>query len=119
MLPYDIQKQSKDLLDSALIQNYEIEKTIAEVLKTANEEYKLIIASNKKDIENIIEKHLDAAVQRISDQASAMVQSLKLNTVDIAASAVQELIKEYNEHQKQDNGGVISTIDRDLRKKLH
>ncbi|AHX04743.1 ATP synthase B/B' CF family protein [Ehrlichia japonica] len=120
MLPCDIQKQSQNLLDSAIAQNYETEKTITEILKKAQEEYNLIISSNKKDIEHIIEKHLDTAVQKISDQVSSMVQSLKLNSVDIATSAIQELIKEYNnDHQKQDNSGVLSTLDRDLRKKLH
>ena len=120
MLPCDIQKQSQNLLNNAIAQNYETEKTITEILKKAQEEYNLIISSNKKDIEHIIEKHLDTAVQKISDQISSMVQSLKLNTVDIATSAIQELIKEYNnDHQKQDNSGVLSTLDRDLRKKLH
>ncbi|KJV63451.1 MULTISPECIES: ATP synthase subunit B family protein [Ehrlichia] len=120
ILPYDIQKQSQNLLNSAIAQSHETEKTITEILKKAQEEYNLIISSNKKDIENIIEKHLDIAVQKISDQVSSMVQSLKLDTVDIATSAIQELIKEYNnDHQKQDNSGVLSTLDRDLRKKLH
>ncbi|AAZ68906.1 ATP synthase subunit B family protein [Ehrlichia canis] len=118
-LPSEVQKQSKDLLDSVVVQNLETEKILKEILKKAHEEYDLIITSNKKDIENILEKHLDVAIKKISHQVSAMTQSLKLSTIDVATSAIQELIKESNYNQKQDNNGVISTLDRDLRKKLH
>ncbi|WDM85456.1 hypothetical protein K6025_01075 [Ehrlichia sp. JZT12] len=118
ILPPETLKQSKDLLNSVVIQKHETEKIISEILKKAHEEYDSIITANKKDIENILDKHLDIAVKKISDQVSMMTQSLKLSTIDMAANAIQELIRESND-QKQDNSGVISTLDRDLRKKLH
>ncbi|MGN7618807.1 MAG: hypothetical protein ACTJLM_02335 [Ehrlichia sp.] len=78
----------------------------------------LLLLKIKKDVEDILAKHIDVAVKKISDQLSMMTQSLKLSAIDMAASAVQELIKASND-QKQDSSGVISTLDRDLRKKLH
>ncbi|QGR02905.1 hypothetical protein EDL79_04720 [Ehrlichia ruminantium] len=120
-LPDNLQKQSKILSNKATLQSYEIEKAIHEILKKAHEEYDAIIAAHKADIEATLEKHLDVATKKISDQVSTMAQSLKLSTIDVATIAIQELIKESNEQNEnqQDNNGVISTLDRDLRKKLH
>ena len=118
ILPPETLRQSKELLSNVVIQNHETQKIISEIIKKAHEEYDSIITANKKDIENILDKHLDLALKKISDQVSLMSQSLKLSTIDMAASAIQELIKESSD-QKQDNSGVISTLDRDLRKKLH
>ena len=121
ILPSDIQQQSKVLSNKVVFQSYEIDKVIEEMLKKAYEEYDAIIAAHKADIETTLEKHLDVATKKISDQVSAMAQSLKLSTIDVAAIAIQELIKESNAQgdNKQDNNGVISKLDRDLRKKLH
>ncbi|GAT75776.1 putative membrane protein [Ehrlichia ruminantium] len=120
-LPNEIQAQSKELSNKVTIQGYELDKAIEEILKKAHEEYDAIIAAHKADIEATLEKHLEVAIKKISDQVSVMAHSLKLSTIDVAAIAIQELVKESNEQSEsqQDNNGVISTLDRDLRKKLH
>ncbi|KJV69446.1 F0F1 ATP synthase subunit B family protein [Candidatus Neoehrlichia procyonis] len=113
-----VENKLQSLLNNVLVKSQSFESEANLILKNAREKHNNIIENSKKDIESILESHLELAVNKISHQVEQAIKSLKLTASDIAVLAVQHLLKEQCTDKKH-NSEVTASATRDLRKKLH
>ncbi len=114
----DIQEESLSFLNSVLLKNEGIQIEIKKILQDASNEANLIIENKKKEIENILEDYQNFITEKIDDQILQVIQKLKTDSTMIAAKAVEELIQEHIGSQAN-NSEIVSSLSRDLSKKLH
>ncbi|GHM58778.1 MAG: hypothetical protein sL5_02960 [Candidatus Mesenet longicola] len=114
----NIEKESLSFLNSILLKNENIQEEIKKTIENANYEADLIIKNKEKQIEEMLDNYQDLIISKIDNKISEAVQKLMSDSVIIAAKTAEKLIQEYVRNENN-NSEVISSLSRDLSKKLH
>lgn len=114
----DAEKESLSFLNSVLLKNKHIQEEVKRIIESANHEADLIIKNKEKQIEKMLDSYQDLIISKIDNKISEAVQKLISDSVIIAAKTAEKLIQEYI-RDENNNNEVISSLSRDLSKKLH
>ncbi|MCV3769155.1 MAG: hypothetical protein K0T53_00225 [Wolbachia pipientis] len=115
----EIEKFKKDVLEhyKKSSEKYtqldeEINKIMNEVLNKANR----IIKYNRQQLDQTLNENAHFHFKKVTNHVEKAIDNLQANTVNIAANAVK---KAMQMHQNNNNSKIISTLSRNLNKKLH
>lgn len=93
--------------------NGKVEALFKDVYKSASD----IIERNKKRMNEELSNSTTANAKQVSDQVAEAKKELKAHTADIAAKVAAEVMKGHQNGKRKSE--VISSLSRDLSKKLH
>ncbi|WP_339045976.1 hypothetical protein [Candidatus Mesenet endosymbiont of Agriotes lineatus] len=114
----NVEKESLFFLNSVLLKNKHIQEEIRRMIKNANHEADLIIKNKEKQMEKMLDSYQDLIISKIDNKISEAVQKLISDSVVVAAKTAEKLIQEYV-RDENNNSEVISSLSRNLSKKLH
>ncbi|WP_168463863.1 ATP synthase F0 subunit B [Wolbachia endosymbiont of Ctenocephalides felis wCfeT] len=85
-----------------------------EMLAKANN----IIEYNRQRLDKTLDDNAQANLKKVTDQFEKTIENIKAGTASIAADAVEKILREHHKDSEQ-NSEIISSLSRDLNKKLH
>ncbi|QKX01888.1 hypothetical protein GOY13_03105 [Wolbachia endosymbiont of Cruorifilaria tuberocauda] len=91
----------------------EINRTMNEALDKANK----IIKYNRQQLDQTLSKNASIHLKRVSDQVEKAIGDLQANTASIAADTVKKIMQMHQDDKRSSE--IISSLSRDLNKKLH
>ncbi|QKX02113.1 hypothetical protein [Wolbachia endosymbiont of Dirofilaria (Dirofilaria) immitis] len=91
----------------------EVNKTMSEALNKANR----IIKYNRQQLDQTLNENARFHLKKVTDQVEKAIEDLQASTASIAADAVKKIIQVH--HDDKRSSDIISSLSRDLNKKLH
>ncbi|MGL9762663.1 MAG: hypothetical protein ACR5LB_11190 [Wolbachia sp.] len=91
----------------------EVNKMMNEALDKANS----IIKHSKQQMDQTLDDNTRSNLKKVTDQVEKTIGDLQANTASIAADAVKKIMQEHKDDKR--SGEVISSLSRNLNKKLH
>jgi F-type H+-transporting ATPase subunit b len=91
----------------------EVNKMVEETLDKANN----IIEHNRHNLCKTLDDNARSNLKKVTDQFEKTIEALKASTPDMAADAVRKIIYECKDEKRSSE--VVSSLSRDLSKKLH
>lgn len=114
----NVEKESLSFLNLVLLKNKDIQEEVRKIIENANYEADLIIKNKGEQIEKMLDSYQDLIISKIDSKISEAVQKLISDSAVVAAKAAEKLIQEYV-RDENNNSEIISSLSRDLSKKLH
>ncbi|MCM1000816.1 MAG: hypothetical protein KTV72_00525 [Wolbachia endosymbiont of Melophagus ovinus] len=91
----------------------EVNKMMNEALDKANS----IIKHSRQQLDQTLDDNTRSHLKKLTDQVEKTIGDLQANTASIAADAVKKIMQEQKDNKRSSE--VISSLSRDLNKKLH
>ncbi|MDD9331429.1 MAG: hypothetical protein PV340_02080 [Wolbachia sp.] len=93
----------------------ELDARASALLKGASSQAAEIMKYKMHELEKTLDGKMNSNAKQASEQIKKAVGDIKANTASVAANTVKKMMNEY----KDDKHKVISSLSRDLNKKLH
>lgn len=90
---------------------------VNEMMKDALDKAESIIEHNRRRLDSKLDDSTHANLKKVTDQFEKTIGDIKANTANIAADAVKKIMHEHKDDKR--NSEIISSLSRDLNKKLH
>ncbi|WCR54044.1 MAG: ATP synthase subunit b [Wolbachia endosymbiont of Ctenocephalides orientis wCori] len=90
---------------------------VNEMMQDALSKAESIIEHNRKRLDQKLDSNTHANLKKVTDQFEKTIGDVKANTANIAAEAVKKIMDEHQDDKFESE--VISSLSRDLNKKLH
>ncbi len=85
--------------------------------ESLKKEYSNVIAANKGNLDKKLDDGIAANIKQATDQITKAKEELEVSLSNAAGSGVKSIINKLKDNKR--NSEVISTLSRDLSKKLH
>lgn len=112
-----LKEEAQSLLATYQRRQSEIEGEALKIIERAQEESKRIAQSLEEELEDKLNRRIEAGMQRIANYEANVLQEIRNNTVDVAIETVNSLLAEYAQQHSADDT-VDYAID-GMRKKFH
>ncbi|WCR57857.1 ATP synthase F0 subunit B [Wolbachia endosymbiont of Ctenocephalides felis wCfeJ] len=116
----EIEKFRRDMLEYYKESSEKYKKLDIEVNKIMNEaldKANSIIKHNRQLLDQTLDDNTRSRLKKVTDQAEKAIGDLQANTANIAADAVKKIMREHKDDKRSSE--IISSLSRDLNKKLH
>lgn len=90
---------------------------VNEMMQDALSKAESIIEHNRKRLDQKLDSNTHANLKKVTDQFEKTIGDVKANTANIAAEAVKKIMDDHQDDKRDSE--VISSLSRDLNKKLH
>ncbi|MDM8335192.1 hypothetical protein [Wolbachia pipientis] len=120
LIDEEVEKFNRDMLEYYRESSEKYKKLDAEVNKMMNEaldKAHCIIKHNKQQLDQILDDNARFHLKKVTDQVEKAIGDLHSNTASIAACAVKKIMQGHKDDRHSSE--VISSLSRDLSKKLH
>lgn len=94
-----------------------IGEEVNEMMQDALNKAESIIEHNRKRLDQKLDGNTRANLKKVTDQFEKTIGDVKAHTANIAAEAVKKIMDEHQDDKRDSE--VISSLSRDLNKKLH
>lgn len=113
----DFQKKVLEYYKGSLKEHGALEEKVQDLFNDVYKQAKDVIEINKKRLNNELSNSTDANMKKVSDRVTKAIEESKAHTANVAAKVAQRIINECEDEKKDSE--VISSLSRDLNKKLH
>ncbi len=116
----EVEKFKRDMLEYYKKSSEKYKKLDAEVNKTINEaldKANRIIKYNRQQLDQTLNENARFHLKKVTDQVEKAIGDLQASTANIAADAVKKIIQVHQDNKRSSE--IISSLSRDLNKKLH
>ncbi|MFP3035892.1 MAG: hypothetical protein ACEY3A_02575 [Wolbachia sp.] len=116
----EVEKFRRDMLEYYRESSEKYKRLDAEVNKMMNEaldKANSIIKHSRQQLDQMLDDNTRSHLKKVTDQVEKNIGDLQANTASIAADAVKKIMQEHKDDKRSSE--VISSLSRDLNKKLH
>ncbi|MDR0288885.1 MAG: hypothetical protein LBH78_02440 [Rickettsiales bacterium] len=116
----EVEKFRRDMLEYYRKSSEKYERLDAEVNNIINEaldKANSIIKHSRQQLEQTLDDNTRSHLKKVTDQVEKTIGDLQANTASIAADAVKKITQEHKDDKCSSE--IISSLSRDLNKKLH
>ncbi|MDR2977946.1 MAG: hypothetical protein LBU56_00615 [Rickettsiales bacterium] len=116
----EVKKFRRDMLEYYRESSEKYKRLDAEVNKMMNEaldKANSIIKHSRQQLDKTLDDNTRSHLKKVTDQVEKNIGDLQANTASIAADAVKKIMQEHKDDKRSSE--VISSLSRDLNKKLH
>ncbi|MDB2415350.1 hypothetical protein N9W34_06220 [Rickettsiales bacterium] len=111
-----LKEEAQALLASYQKKQKDAKATADDIIKNAQEQVAIIREKSKKDLEELINKRVDMAMQKIAGYEATVLHEVRSNAVDIAIGTVRALVVENIGKDSEDE--LVNLAISDIDKKL-
>ncbi|MGL9717107.1 MAG: hypothetical protein ACR5K9_00040 [Wolbachia sp.] len=116
----EIEKFRRDMLEyyKGSSEKYKkLDAEVSEIMNEALDKANSIIKYNRQQLNQTLDENARFHLKKVTDQVEKAIGDLQASTANIAADAVKKIMQEHKDDKRSSE--VISSLSRDLNKKLH
>ncbi|MDG7056525.1 MAG: hypothetical protein LKM44_03525 [Wolbachia endosymbiont of Meromenopon meropis] len=116
----EVEKFRRDVLEYYRESSEKYKRLDAEVNRIMNEaldKANSIISFNRQQLNQTLDRKVQSNLKKVTDQVERTIGDLHVNTANIAANTIKKIMQEHKDEKR--NSEIISSLSRNLNKKLH